>query len=145
MLATDRVTEIISLTPQQIVPLPDVFPEVIGVHNWRGEVLWLVDLGYLLGTEPLFHQIISGNYNAFIIQHSQGAVGLVINQIKQSFWCDLTEIQLLSATQRTTKLSQCLQGYWTTPEGETVWVLDSDAVVNILQSRSELMLKRRTS
>jgi positive phototaxis protein PixI len=141
MLATDRVTEIINLTPQNIVSLPDVFPEVIGVHNWRGEVLWLVDLGYLLGTEPLFHQIIPNNYNAFVIQHPHGAVGLVINQVKQSFWCNPAEIQLLSSTQRTTKLSQCLQGYWASPEGETIWVLDSDAVVSILHNRSERMLK----
>ncbi|BAU15103.1 CheW protein [Leptolyngbya sp. NIES-3755] len=145
MLATDRITEILNLNPQQIIPLPDVFPEVVGVLNWRGEVLWLVDLSYLLGTEPLFHQLESGSYNALVVQHPQGMIGLVINQISQSFWCNPAEIQLLSATQRTTKLSQCLQGYWSTPEGETIWVLDSDAVVNVLHSRSQVTLKRSTN
>lgn len=144
MLATDRVAEILNLNPQQIVPLPDVFPEVVGVFNWRGEVLWLVDLSYLLGAEPLFHQMGANNYNALVVQHPQGIIGLVINPISQSFWCNPAEIQLLSSTQRTTKLSQCLQGYWSTPEGETIWVLDSDAVVNVLHSRSQFTLQSKT-
>lgn len=137
MLATDRITEILNLNVNQIVPIPQVSSEVIGVSNWRGEVLWLIDLGELLKVEPLHHQNSQAiDYRTLVIHHSNGCLGLVINQVSQTLWCNPVEIQRLSETQRTNQRSRCLQGYWSSSEGETIWVLDCDAVVNVLQGRS---------
>ncbi len=133
MIHTHQVMEIVNLQAHHIVPIPDVASEVMGVLNWRGEVLWLVDLGYLLGTLPLFQQ--QGkktNYRALVVQHSMGYVGLVVNQVNQSFWCASNTIQLLSQTQRSTKLAKCLKGYWTNADTETIWVLDCEAVIETL-------------
>jgi positive phototaxis protein PixI len=133
MISTDQVMEILNLNPRQIVSIPDVASTVMGVLNWRGEVLWLVDLGYLLGTTPLFQQQSKKeNYRALVIQHSMGYLGLVVNRVSQSFWCDPNTIQLLSKNQRSTKLDKCLKGYWTNPAGETIWVLDCEAVIGTL-------------
>lgn len=137
MLATDRITEILKLGLNQIVPIPDVVSEVIGVANWRGEVLWLIDLGNLLGVEPLHRQNLQqSDYRVLVVHHPAGCIGLMIDQVSQTLWCNPAEIQRLSETQRTNRRSRCLQGYWSTSEGETIWVLDCDAVVNVLQTRS---------
>jgi len=36
--------EVITLTPDQVCPLPEPHPAVMGVLNWRGQLLWTVAL-----------------------------------------------------------------------------------------------------
>jgi twitching motility protein PilI len=41
--------EVLQLTPDQICGIPGVDPVLQGVLNWRGKLLWSVDLSNLLG------------------------------------------------------------------------------------------------
>lgn len=129
LLPTDQLTEILSLAPSQIVPIPDIPLAVIGVCNWRGEVLWLVDLGLLLGFEPLYAQ---GAYHSdyrVIVIHSQGQIiGLVVNQVGQMVWCEPTQIQS-PPVQVAPELTLCLRGCWLRPAGELFLVLDGKALI----------------
>jgi positive phototaxis protein PixI len=129
MLPTQQLTEILNLSFNQIVPIPDTAAQVMGVCNWRGEVLWLVDLGYLLGSEPLFSHRRS-TCKAIVVQYREHTLGLVVNQVKQMVWCDLAQVQAMPDMPFTPELSTCLQGYWLTPQNETLLVLDSDVIVD---------------
>jgi positive phototaxis protein PixI len=132
MLPTQQLTEILNLSLNQIVPIPDTAAQVMGVCNWRGEVLWLVDLGYLLGSEPLFNHRRS-NCKAIVVQYQGHTLGLVVNQVKQMIWCDLAQVQTMPETPFTPELATCLQGYWLTPQNETLLVLDSDVIVDFFR------------
>jgi positive phototaxis protein PixI len=134
MLPTQQLTEILNLSFNQIVPIPDMPPQMMGVCNWRGEVLWLVDLGYLLGSEPLFEHRRTA-CKAIVVQYQGQMLGLVVNQVNQMIWCDLAQVQPLPKTQLTPELSACLQGYWLTPQHETLLVLDSDILVDFFRSQ----------
>ena len=45
----DRVTELVNLPIDRVVPMPQLPPAVMGVYNWRGEILWIIDLATFLG------------------------------------------------------------------------------------------------
>jgi chemotaxis signal transduction protein len=93
MVSAQELTEIVSLSPNQIVPIPDVPPQVMGVCSWRGEVLWLVDLGYLLGQDSLFQQgYRHANYSLIVVRHQRNTLGLVVNQIGTMIWHNASEI-----------------------------------------------------
>jgi positive phototaxis protein PixI len=136
MLPTQQLTEILNLSFNQIVPIPDMAAQIMGVCNWRGEVLWLVDLGYLLGSEPLCSRgYQQSTCKAIVVQHQGHALGLVVHQVKQIIWCDLTQVQSLPKTPFSPELSTCLQGYWLTPHNETLLVLDGDVIVDFFRSQ----------
>lgn len=44
-----QAKEILNLDPVDILPVPAVPDWVLGVHDWRGELLWLLDIERLLG------------------------------------------------------------------------------------------------
>lgn len=44
--------EVLSLTPDQVCPLPSPHPGLLGVMGWRGQLLWLVALDSWLGLSP---------------------------------------------------------------------------------------------
>lgn len=137
LLPTEHLTEILSLTPSQIVPIPDTLPAVMGVCNWRGEVLWLVDLGSFLGFEPLHAQGSHHTHYSVIVIHHQGKIiGLTVNQVGQMVWCDPAQIQS-PPTQITPQLTVCLQGCWLRPTGELFLVLNGMALIESFRKQTD--------
>ena len=69
LFTMNQVQEIIVLPAQQITPMPNMPPCVLGLSTRRSRVLWLVDLAYMLLATPLPSNI--RNYNVVIIRVAQ--------------------------------------------------------------------------
>jgi positive phototaxis protein PixI len=135
MLPTHQLTEIANLFLGQLVPTPDSTPAVMGVYNWRGEVLWVLDLSYWLGFDPLYAEGFGkGRLHIMIIQHQGQHLGLAVKSVDQMIWCDPKALLPANHLQAMPILTRCLQGYWTTPTGEVVFALDGSTVMEALRS-----------
>ena len=68
LLPVHQMTEVVTMAINEVVPIPHLPAWVMGVYNWRGEILWLVDLGHLIGLPPI-HQQATGRstYTAIVI------------------------------------------------------------------------------
>lgn len=131
ILPITQLTEVLRLAVSQIVPIPDVPPAIVGVCNWRGEVLWLADLGCLLNTPPLFGQEYHHSHHSVIVTQYQGtALGLLVSQVDRMVWCNPAQFQPIPASQAALQPSPHVQGYWLTPEGKPLLVLNSESLVN---------------
>jgi positive phototaxis protein PixI len=131
MVQTQQLTEILSLNISQVVPISDTNPAMMGVSNWRGEVLWLLDLGCWLGLEPLYTQSLRlGKLNVVVIQHLGKTLGLGVEQVEQMIWCDRSQIQTSVEPDLSPELASCLQGYWSVPGENVVLVLNGDDIIN---------------
>jgi positive phototaxis protein PixI len=139
LLPTSDLTEVLTVSVSQIVPIPECDRSVMGVCNWRGEVLWLVDLASMLGEEPLFqHRPVPSHYSVIIVHYTMGqqktlTLGLVVTQVAQMLWCDRAAIQAVPASPAISATADFLQGYWLSPQGETCWILNSQAILNAFQ------------
>ncbi len=52
--AAEGIAEVMSVAPEQIAPMPNISPLLLGVLNFRGKVMWVAGLGQFLGeTTPL--------------------------------------------------------------------------------------------
>ncbi|CAN1212477.1 chemotaxis protein CheW [Tumidithrix helvetica PCC 7403] len=139
MLATKQLVEILNLSLGQITAIADVAPTVMGVCNWRGEVLWVVDLAYLMGFEPLYRSGYTQTNCSVILVRSQGmAIGLAVTQVGQMLWCESEQILPAPATFANSGMGKFLRGYWLNETGwhegsETLLVLNGDALVRAFQ------------
>ncbi len=147
MLSTQQLVEIIRLDPASVVQIPEMPSAVVGVCPWQGEVLWLVDLSYLIGGSPLLSSD-EHPYDCSIlkVRTQTGNLGLVVAKIGKLVSCDPTQIQppgkKLNPSQTashsngqkspTIVQQRCIQGYWTDPKGTTLMILDVEAVVESL-------------
>jgi positive phototaxis protein PixI len=137
MLATKQLVEILSLSLGQITSIADVATSVMGVCNWRGEVLWVIDLADLMGFEPMY----GGGYTQVnanvILARSQGmVVGLAVAKVGQMLWCEADQILPAPATFAQSEMSRFLRGYWLNQTGqksETFLTLNADVIVNAYQ------------
>jgi positive phototaxis protein PixI len=130
MLPTQQLVEIVNLNLSQIIPVPDISPSLLGVCNWRGEVLWLADLGHLLGFEPLYsHSLRKGQLNVIIVHRDGQTLGLGVEKASQMVWGDRTQIQPAPMQNLSPNLARCLQGYWSDLKGQVMLVLDAESVM----------------
>lgn len=124
-------TQVLTISADRVVSMPHMASWVMGAYNYRGKILWLVDLGYLMGLIPISKQALSlTDYTTVLVHISSGEssnqlVGLVVNQVDGIERCDLSSIRTSSA-EPNTEFEKFFQGYWEKSPTEILPVLDLD-------------------
>ncbi|MEB3338926.1 MAG: chemotaxis protein CheW [Leptolyngbyaceae bacterium] len=146
LLSVHQITEVLTVPLGQIVPIPQMPAWVMGIYNWRGEILWLADLGHLIGLTPLYEQSMGSSTCRAIVIHGDGQtpgkqkagsqatgrkiLGLVVNRVEDMEWCNPNLIQSPPAASVTPELVPFLRGYWLKPNhGEMFMVLDGESIL----------------
>ena len=102
LLSVHQLVEILTVPIGQIVPLFQMPPWVMGVYNWRGEVLWMVDLNHFLGLSPWYKQAEYDSKHTVVVIRSvsdqpidekEKRLGLVVHQIADMVFCPSHTIQ----------------------------------------------------
>lgn len=143
MLPLAQLTEVLTIPLGQIIPIPHLPSWIMGVYNWRGEILWMVDLGQLLGLTAWHQQTMTSSFYRAIVLHStrhntlqtkvRGEVlGLVVSQVEDLEWCNPHEIQSPPGSAVTPSLAPFLRGYWLKPGGNMIVTLDGEAIMAAL-------------
>lgn len=140
MLPIEQITEVLKIAVGNIIPIPEMPTWVMGVHNWRGEILWMLDLGHLIGLNSWYETGINAtNYNALVLSQDNSqntkaksiqktSIGLIITQVEDIEWCNPDLIQSPPTSAISAELAPFLRGYWLKSDGETIWVLDGLAI-----------------
>ncbi|MEM8642426.1 MAG: chemotaxis protein CheW [Cyanobacteria bacterium P01_G01_bin.54] len=80
LLAIEAIQEIFYLPWQQILPVPAMGAAVLGLHYWRGEMLWLVDLNDLLGRGGLDTTALS-SVSLLVLRWCNCRLGLMVQTV----------------------------------------------------------------
>ena len=140
LLPIDQLTEVLTIPIGQIVPIFNMPAWVMGVYNWRGEILWMVDLNHLVGLTPWYQQTTVASAHTAVVLHVRSnnptspnvrsqMIGLVVNRVEDIEWCNPDLIQSPPLSTVTTELVPFLRGYWLKPNGEMLVVLDGEAII----------------
>lgn len=125
LLPLEQIAEVVSITIADILPVPEMPNCVLGIHNWRGKMLWLVDLNYLLDYPPLSPLEQSEALMAMVIQINGQSMGLVVQYVLDIELYDPIQIQPASADLFPPRLLPFLLGYLLSANA---LVFDSEAI-----------------
>lgn len=142
LLPIQQTTEVLPISTEQIVSIPHMPAWVMGVYNWRGEILWMVDLGHLCGLSPWYQQTNSrSTYAAVVLQiynpnfpttRLKGQLGLIVNAVETIEWCQPDLIQPLPPAAMNSAIAPFLQGYWWKTDDEMLAILDGTAILQAM-------------
>jgi positive phototaxis protein PixI len=143
ILPVNQITEVLTIAQQNIVPIPHMNNYVMGVYNWRGEILWMIDLGHLIGLTPWYEQQGSmANLTAIVLHEGKGkgraktagtkTVGLVVKRVEDIEWLNPDFLESPPASAVTPELVPFLQGYWLKNDGTMLMSLGSYAILQSL-------------
>jgi positive phototaxis protein PixI len=132
----DCVTELINIPVDRVVPMPHLPPAVMGVYNWRGEILWIADFGKLLGLNAPQSARHSRSLQPTIVVSNLAAgttmtIGLMVAEIEEIEWCETAQIQAPTPDLLPQSLSSWVTGSWrSTITGEEVTIFTSQSIFN---------------
>ncbi|MGD1918312.1 MAG: chemotaxis protein CheW [Pleurocapsa sp.] len=140
MLPVKQITEVLKIQFGQIVPIPQMPAWVMGVYNWRGDILWMVDLAHLIGFNSWYQQGINrSKHTAIVLSPNKETtktdaqnninLGLVVSQVEDIEMCDVADIQIPPGSSANIQLGDFLQGYWLEQAKEMIMVLNGQAIV----------------
>ena len=143
MLPISQITEVLKIEFTQIVPIPQMPSWVMGVYNWRGNILWMVNLGHLVGLNS-WYRIDFGECNVVVLSPNKATpqveddihLGLVVYRVEDLEECNLKEIQP-TIGKIAAGGGNFASGYWSNPQGEIVSVLDGDAIARAMPSQAD--------
>ncbi len=155
LIEIDRVMELVNIPISRVVPMPHLPPAVRGVYNWRGEILWIVDLAVLLAggrevsrkyrsLQPIVILNSTAATDRFpdrnasrtplaaaaMADRPDTAIGVIVEEIVEIEWCDLDLISSTLPTNLDPELSKWMRGMWESPTGENFLVLDAAAILD---------------
>jgi positive phototaxis protein PixI len=139
MLPIQQITEVLKIQLGQIMPIPQMPPWVMGVYNWRGDILWMVDLGQLMGltawyqNDRLLHTaIVLSPEGASANREQKIQLGLMVGVIDDLVACDPEIIEGIVDSALNPPCYRFASGYWRPPSGEIILALDGGAIASAM-------------
>ena len=126
---------LINVTLTEILPVPQVGEFLLGIMNWRGEAIWILDLAGLLGAMHWCRrEAVPASGMAILIQVENQTVGLLVEQVSTIETYDPEERLSVSESMLPAQLQSFLQGYFVDLQGRPLMLLDTHAVIQALKT-----------
>lgn len=122
------IREVISTPLDRITPIPNASGLLLGTLNLRGRVIWVADLGQLLG-HPAALNTDRSEIPVIAVEDQDILLGLAVDHIVNMEWLDVEGLQQLNHDQDT--MAPFVRGEWILNEHTRQYLrlLDQKAIV----------------
>lgn len=117
------IAEVLQQSPDQIAPIPNASPLLLGTINLRGKIIWVADLGQFLGDSGILKTDRSA-IPVIAIEHQEQVMGLAIESIGDIDWLDVEALKIYQNPPDS--MAPFIQGQWRIDE-------ENDRVLNLLE------------
>lgn len=112
LLPLNSIQQVLKVPVLEIIPVPHMPDCVLGIYNWRGEMLWLIDMAQQLGfASPLVDLRSSEAINVIVVQVEHTCLGMVVSHTADIEMHPLQQLQPPMVGLFSAKLLSCMQGY----------------------------------
>ena len=134
LLEAELVTEIITISPTEILPVPQMIYSILGIYSWRSEMLWILDLANLVGYPPALDtaEVELDNFIVLIIQLKGQSLGLIVPKVDNIVQLELTELKSASKELFSEDILSFLSGYFTDNSNNIIMLMDAEKIFNFL-------------
>lgn len=138
LLDAEVVTEVITISSEDILPVPQMFYCVLGIYSWRSEMLWIVDLENLLGyPPPLLEEEANQELLVMVVQFQGQSIGLVVSGIDNLIEYDLQQFKSSSPELFSEDVLPFLKGYLTNKSNDIIMLIDAEEIFHFFSIKTE--------
>ncbi|MEH2350889.1 MAG: chemotaxis protein CheW [Nostoc sp.] len=130
VISLQHITEVLQVSLPEICGVPQMPSCVLGIYNWRGEMLWLVDLEAMLGYPPISQGAnLLSKMMAIVLENNGKYLGLLVRQLIDIEGLDTQQMKPPSAELFYPKISPFLQGYFINDSEDMIFHLDAITII----------------
>lgn len=137
LLPLEIIYQVMRVPKPEILPVPQMPNCVLGIYNWRGEMLWLIDIGQMMGFAPVRGDIslpssyqsgMGGDSIAIAVQVDNLSFGLIVPQINDIELHDPHQLLVPSIGIFPPEVLPYLKGYLIGDNNEVLMVVNAEAI-----------------
>ena len=117
------IAEVMQQSPDQIAPIPNASPLLLGTMNLRGKIIWVADLGQFLGDSGVL-KTDRPAIPVIAIEYQEQVLGLAIEKIGDMAWLNVENLEFYHSPPD--NIAPFIQGQWRDHE-------KSDRILNLLE------------
>lgn len=127
-LPATSIREVLSASPDMITPIPNVSSLLLGTLNWRGQVIWIADLGQFLG-DSVGLNTERPEIPVMAVEDQDTIIGLAVDRILGMDWLEIELLQMPTVVPDS--MAPFVRGEWLLNEGNNRYLrlLDSVAIL----------------
>ncbi|GAB1545090.1 hypothetical protein NUACC21_77660 [Scytonema sp. NUACC21] len=130
VISLKHIIEVFQISLAEICAVPQMPSCVLGTYNWRGEMLWLVDIEEMLGYAPLSQETNRFSKLMAIVLQSEGkSLGVLVRQLMDIEFLNTMQMKHPEIKLFSSEMSPFLQGYFINDLEEITISLDSTAIL----------------
>jgi positive phototaxis protein PixI len=111
LVKVEDIAEVLHLPQNAILPIPQMPKGILGIYNWRDEMLWNVSLEQIIGLPLVGTPSFASSMAVIVAQIGSQYLGLVVAQVNDIEWHELDLIQPPTAQLFPAQLLPFMQGY----------------------------------
>lgn len=122
------IAEVMSVSADQITPMPNVSPLLLGALNFRGRVIWVADLGQFLGDSVPLNSDRNDLPVLAVTDRQDTVLAVAVNTVVGMEWLEKDSLQPSSNCPE--EMAPFVQGEWFFPDTkQALRLLDPDAII----------------
>lgn len=123
------VREVISTIGDRITPIPNASPFLLGTYNWRGQVIWIADLGQFMGDNILVNSD-RGEVSLLVVEEQETVMGFAISSVANTEWINIS--QMTTTVDLPDSMLSFIKGRYSLDDGEDgfLHLLDQVAILS---------------
>jgi purine-binding chemotaxis protein CheW len=86
-LPASAICEVMCVGSEKIAPIPNASPYLMGTFNWRGQAIWIGDLGHFLGDRVTIDADLP-ELTLLIVEDREEIMGLAVRAVANTEWLD---------------------------------------------------------
>jgi positive phototaxis protein PixI len=134
LIPVETISEIVTIRVPEVLPVPQMRDCVLGVYNWRGEMLWIVDLGEVIGFPSLFAgKRPPDTAIALVIEQGEQMIGFVVPQVLDLEVYNLQQQQEPDPQLFPASVLPFLSGYFIDDSNEISIAIEIPSIFQVLQ------------
>ncbi len=134
ILSTRELDEVITLDYRTILQIPGMQTVVAGVFQWHGEILWLVDIAYLMGFQPLLSTgYYQQKFRVVKVKFRDSYLAILVQKVGKLINIESQEISAGKPQKINSVVEEFIRGTWTNSAGEKKMILDIEAIIEYIE------------
>ena len=126
--AAAGIAEVMSVSSEQITPMPNVSPLLLGALNFRGKVIWVADLGQFLGESQSLNSDRNDLPILAITDGQDTVLAVAVQTIVGMEWLEKNTLQ--PSEDCPEEMAHFVQGEWESSDKEQpLRLLDPGAII----------------
>lgn len=135
ILSTRELDEVITLDHKIILQIPGMPTVVAGVFQWDGEIIWLIDLAFLMGFNPLLSTgYYQQKFRAVKVKFGDSYLALLVQKVGNLINIESQNITVGKPAKINSLVKRFIKGTCQNSAGAKMMILDIEAIVKYLES-----------